>query len=129
MTTTARRRGVSVSSARHTVARAIKLASWSLSTLAELADFPVVASSNGRLPPLVAADVDEHTDEPGFLARQSEWNRRRGAGGLEECLLHEVQRVHRRLEQGAVRGGTAARDARRTERTAGRLGCLPRRLG
>src|SRR5438445_6420178 len=53
----------------------------------------IVALPNSRLPPLIATDVDEHANEPGFLARQSEWNGRWRASGLEERLLHEVQRV------------------------------------
>ncbi len=42
------------------------------------------------LPPAIAADIDEHADQPGFLVRGAE---RDGSGGLRRAqkrLLHEI---------------------------------------
>src|ERR1700681_4163360 len=36
--------------------------------------FSVVALANSLFAPLIAADIDEHTDEPGFLIGQPEWH-------------------------------------------------------
>ena len=61
--------------------------------MSPLADVSVVALANSRLAPLVATDIDERPDEPGFLTDQAEGNGRWGSGGLQECLLHQVERV------------------------------------
>ena len=52
----------------------------------------LVPSSNGRFSPLVAPKVDEHADQPRFLACRADWNGRDRARGLEECVLDEIPR-------------------------------------
>ena len=51
-----------------------------------------VACPDRRLAPLIPADVDQHPDEPGFLAGLARGNRSPGAGGFDERVLNQVVR-------------------------------------
>jgi hypothetical protein len=52
----------------------------------------LVLPSNRVLPPLIAPDVDENANEPGFLISEAVRNGRRCAGDLQKRLLYEIQR-------------------------------------
>src|SRR2546428_13537882 len=49
--------------------------------------------SHTRLAPLIAADVDQHPDQPGLFFRQTDWHRSQVFGRPQERLLHQVVRL------------------------------------
>ena len=43
--------------------------------------------------PLVAPEIDQGSDEPGFFARCTDRNGRLGLGGSDKRVLHEIERI------------------------------------
>ena len=55
--------------------------------------FQIVSLADGRSSPLVAPEIDKSSDEPGFFARCTDRNGRRGPGDSDERVLHEIERI------------------------------------
>ena len=95
ITTTARRRGVNASSARHTTTLASRAVSLCVPRFDGRTPFQIVSLADGRFSPLVASEIDKSSDEPGFFARCTDRNGRWGPGGSDERVLHEIERIIR----------------------------------
>ena len=55
--------------------------------------FRIVSLADGRFSPLVAPEIDQGSDEPGFFARCTDRNGRLGLGGSDKRVLHEIERI------------------------------------